>query len=86
MKGELPKETLERKKSPLAQDPLELQISGKNWSPLPLREKTWIKEMVDIERLETCLKLNNGEALYDNLRPVSLGRWLKSVEMKRGIQ
>jgi asparagine synthase (glutamine-hydrolysing) len=86
MKGELPKETLERKKSPLAQDPLELQISGKSWSPLPLREKTWIKEMVDIKRLETCLKLNNGEALYDNLRPVSLGRWLKSVEMKRGIQ
>ena len=86
MKGELPKETLERRKSPLAQDPFELHIFEKKWSPLPLLENAWIKEMVDIRRLETCLELNSREAFNENLRPVSLGRWLKSVEMKRGIQ
>jgi len=32
------------------------------------------------------LETNNREAVYENLRPVSLARWLKSVEMKRGIQ
>jgi len=86
MKGELPKETLERPKTPLTQDPLELHVFQKKWSALPFTEKALIEELVDVERLQTCLNFNSREGLYENLRPVSLGLWLKSVEMKRGIQ
>ena len=86
MEGELPKETLERPKTPLTRDPLELHIFQKKWSALPFQQNVLIEEMVDVERLQTCLNFNNQQGLYENLRPVSLGLWLKSVEMKRGIQ
>ena len=85
MKGELPKETLERPKTPLAQDPLALHVSKKKWTAPPLREGARISEWVDVARLENCLR-SNTPPLYENLRPFSLEQWLKSVEMKRGIQ
>jgi asparagine synthase (glutamine-hydrolysing) len=86
MKEELPKATLRRPKAPLARDPLELHVSERKWSALPLKETEWIKEMVDVRRLEDSLRSGSKGALYEDLRPVSLGRWLKSVEMKGGIQ
>lgn len=80
MKGELPRETLKRPKTPLAQDPLKLHIFEKKWSPLPLSENVWIKEMVDVQRLENFLKSNGREAFYENLTPMSLGLWLKALK------
>ncbi len=86
MKGELPKETSERPKTPLTRDPLELHATQKKWSALGFGENALIKSIVDVERLGNCLRTNNREGLYENLRPLSLELWLKSVEMKRGIQ
>src|SRR5262249_48296965 len=87
MKGFLPKETVERPKTPLARDPLELHFSQQKWSPTPLSELSAAsKQLVDVSRLENCLKIGTGDSLYANLRPISLDRWLKSVEMKRRIQ
>jgi len=86
MKGELPPATLERPKTPLTHDPLELHVTKKKWTALPLMENERISEMVNIQQLKNCLLRGGKEALYENLRPVSLGLWLKSVEMKRGIQ
>jgi asparagine synthase (glutamine-hydrolysing) len=86
MKGELPKETLQRPKTPMMQDPLELHVAEKKWSAPHFGENAFIKSMMDVERLESCLKANSEHALYENLRPLSLELWLKSVEMKRGIQ
>jgi asparagine synthase (glutamine-hydrolysing) len=87
MRDFLPKATIERPKAPLAQDPLRLQVSQKKWNPLPLGELSAAsKELVDVSRLENCIRLSTGDLLYSNLRPVSLDRWLKSVEMNRGIQ
>jgi asparagine synthase (glutamine-hydrolysing) len=82
MKDLLPKETVERPKTPLAQDPLELHVSQRKWSPLPLGSLSEAsKELVDASRLENCLRVSTRESLYSNLRPVSLDRWLKNVEM-----
>ena len=87
MKDVLSKETVERPKSPLAQDPLELHVSQRKWSPLPLGELSpMLNGFIDVSRLANCITESSGEALYLNLRPVSLDRWLKSVEMRRGIQ
>jgi asparagine synthase (glutamine-hydrolysing) len=86
MIGELPKETLKRPKAPLARDPLELWMRERNWSPLPLADMRRIQGMVDIETVKNSLRSSNWETIYENLRPISLGLWVKSVEMERGIQ
>ncbi|HWZ98162.1 MAG TPA: asparagine synthase-related protein [Candidatus Dormibacteraeota bacterium] len=87
MKDALPKETLERPKTPLAQDPLALQVEQRKWTPAAPREFSGLlQEIVDVRRLGNCLQRSSRDALYANLRPVSFERWLKSVEMKRGIQ
>jgi asparagine synthase (glutamine-hydrolysing) len=87
MRETLPRETVERAKTPLARDPVELQVAQGKWSPLPLEEfPPYLREVVDMRRLANCLRSKDRRSLYTNLRPISLGRWLKSVEMKRGIQ
>jgi asparagine synthase (glutamine-hydrolysing) len=87
MKDFLPKETVERPKMPLRQDPLELHVSEGKWSPMPLGDFLPVsRELVDASRLENCIKVSRGDSLYSNLRPVSLNLWLKSVEMNGRIQ
>jgi asparagine synthase (glutamine-hydrolysing) len=87
MVGGLPNETLKRPKTPLAADPVELHIKVKQWNPASLGELSApLKHLIDKKRLEACLLESEGESMYAALRPVSLDRWLKSVEMPRGIQ
>ncbi len=87
MVGELPDETVKRPKTPLAADPLELWIKEKRWNPAPGGELcALLKELVDEKRLETSILRSEGEAMFAALRPLSLDRWLKSVEMPRRIQ
>jgi len=89
MRGMLPPETLKRRKVPLLKDPLLVWMQQRNWSPLPLLGNlnvNSLEEMVDDRKLESALKASNAEAIYENLRPITLGLWLKSVEMSRGIQ
>jgi hypothetical protein len=87
MAGELPDETLRRPKTPLAADPLELHIKEKHWKPVLDSELSpALDEIVDQKRLVACLAQGEGEAMHAALRPVSLDRWLKGVEMPRRIQ
>jgi hypothetical protein len=87
MLGELPDETAKRPKTPLAADPVELWIKEKHWNPAPGGELCGLlKELVDEQRLEACILRCEGEAMFAALRPVSLDRWLKSVEMPKRIQ
>jgi len=87
MKNLLPKETVERAKAPLAHDPLALQVAQGKWNPLPLQNlSSYLREVVDPICLQNSLRSADPEHLYMNLRPISLGAWLKGVEMKWGIQ
>ncbi len=62
MKGELPLETVERPKSPLAQDPLELQMAQGKWHVPPLAEyAAALSGIVDTARLENCLERNKAK-------------------------
>ena len=89
MKGALPPETLKRQKMPLLKDPLLVWVRQKNWNPLLLLDTVNVNlldEMVDRRKLESALRASNGGAIYQNLTPLTLGLWLKSVEMSRRIQ
>jgi len=87
MVGELPPETLMRPKTPLAADPVELRVREKQWNPAPSGELSApLNEMVDQVRMQACISRGEGEMLYAALRPISLDRWLKGVEMPRRIQ
>lgn len=89
MRGILPPGTLTRPKAPLARDPLEIWVKQRNWSPLPLLDTVNINSlqaMVDRGKWENTLKVSNSNVNYESLRPLTLAWWLKSVEMKRGIQ
>jgi asparagine synthase (glutamine-hydrolysing) len=87
MVGELPNETLQRPKTPLAADPVELHIKERQWNPAPTGELAApLGDLIDQERLQASLERSAGESMYAALRPVSLDRWLKSVEMPRRIQ
>jgi len=85
MEGALPPETLQRHKTPLLKEPLLVWVEQKNWSPVPLLDSANVNllcEMVDRRKWKSALKASNGAVLYENLRPITLGWWLKSVEMK----
>ena len=87
MVGELPYETVTRPKTPLAADPMELWIKEKHWNPAPGTELCpLLREIVDEKQLAACILSSEGEAMLAALRPVSLDRWLKSVEMPKRIQ
>jgi len=78
---------VKRPKTPLAADPMELWIKEKHWNPAPRGELcALLKEFVDEKRLETSILRSEGEAVFAALRPLSLDRWLKSVEMPKSIQ
>jgi len=85
MEGALPPETLQRQKAPLLKDPLLVWMQQRNWSPSSLSDNAKVnllREIVDQRELENTLRAGNEEAIYQNLRPITLGWWLKSVEMK----
>jgi len=83
----LPEEVRLRPKTPLAGDPLALQVRNRRWSPLPLPQPTTaVKFFVDWERLAAILENASGNSLWRDLRPVLLNHWLKDIEKARGIQ
>jgi asparagine synthase (glutamine-hydrolysing) len=87
MTGMLPEEVRLRLKTPLAGDPLGLQVRSGSWSPLPLPQPTTAVEFfVNWERLSGILASNSGGALWRDLRPLLLNRWLKDVEKVGRIQ
>ncbi|GAC1635739.1 MAG: lasso peptide isopeptide bond-forming cyclase [Candidatus Acidiferrum sp.] len=86
MVGLLPKETLSRPKAPLASDPVWLHVK-KGWRPgIQENISPLVAEMVDVKRLQNCTQNAELDQTLSSLKPVTLDRWLKSIEMKRGIQ
>ena len=89
MRGSLPQETLSRPKSPLACDPLQAWSKQRDWSPLSVLDTINVnlfESMIDKGKLQNALAARTWLANYEDLRPVTLAWWLKSVEMDRGIQ
>lgn len=83
MRGRLPEAIRTRPKTPMAQDPFELlsfegiqeRINSEPPSPV-------LRKFVNWEIFPRILKESAPESMSLNLRPVSLGLWLKSVEKK----
>lgn len=87
MANELPSATLQRPKTPLPADPVELHTKEKQWKlDLESDLSASLGEIIDQKRLAASLAQGEGEAMQAALRPVSLERWLKGVEMPKRIQ
>jgi asparagine synthase (glutamine-hydrolysing) len=81
VRGLLPEAVRMRPKAPLLGDSLTLFVQSGDWKPVPLPEPTSeLQTLVDWKHLGTILSQAKGSALWVALRPVSLNRWLKSVE------
>lgn len=86
MVGRLPIETLKRAKTPLVEDPVLLQLRKRQWRPeVPTELSTKVRDIVDRELLEKSSQSETEEPL-SFLRPITLDRWLKTIEKKRSIQ
>lgn len=87
MVGSLPKETLTRPKTPLPDDPVLLHLRKKQWTlEMPQGFSSDVQDIVDRKRLENCWQGGQADEALSFLRPITLDRWLKSIEMKRRIQ
>ena len=79
MRGLLPEEIRLRPKTPLQGDPLELHVERGAWNPAPLPKiAAELREFVNWEQLRATVADSAGSTLWVNLRPVSLGYWLKA--------
>jgi asparagine synthase (glutamine-hydrolysing) len=77
----LPTNIRRRPKTPLLGDALKILAEGGRWNPLPLPPPTAeVTTYVDWKQLGATLAEPAGSSLWDNLRAVSLNRWLKGIE------
>jgi asparagine synthase (glutamine-hydrolysing) len=78
MKGLLPEEIRTRPKTPLLQDPLQLQIEKGAWRWAPLSGNAeGIRSFVDMDRMNATLATIQGSNAWRDLQPVSLLYWLR---------
>jgi len=83
MRGMLPEEIRSRPKTSLPAEPIGLFVGSNRWSPLPLPEPPpELRTYVDWKLLGATLRTETGSKLWAGLRPISLGHWLKSIEIK----
>jgi asparagine synthase (glutamine-hydrolysing) len=81
MRGKLPEKIRSRAKTPLPVDPLDCFIENNKWSSLPLpKPPAELLTYVDWQKLGATLGTASGSTLWNSLRPVSLGYWLKGIE------
>ncbi len=87
MQGHLPTEVLNRRKTPMARDPLEVCLATGKWTPkLPNRSPALMHRFFDWERWSATLKSKPGFTVGANLYPLVLVEWVKDVENGRGIE
>jgi asparagine synthase (glutamine-hydrolysing) len=87
VRGLLPEEIRLRPKTPLRGDPLLSHVENFHWSPLPPSQPApALRAYVDWERFCAILNKSTGAALWDDLRPVPLNRWLKTIENEEWIK
>ena len=87
MKGLLPSAVVQRPKTPLRKDPLEVCAERRQWiSRVPKEAPEALKEFVNWGKwCETFLQ-SKGCLNWESVRPISLLHWLNAVENRRGIQ
>ncbi len=83
----LPAILLERPKTPLVRDPLEICAEQRDWMErLPKEAPAGVKEFVKWDKWCETLYHSKGSLSWMILRPASLFHWLKAVENRRRIQ
>jgi asparagine synthase (glutamine-hydrolysing) len=86
MKGRLPVAVLQRPKSPLATDPLEVCQQKRTWTPAACEPPKGILPYVNWTKYIETLEQVKGSLRLEILCPISLAHWLKDVENGGGIQ
>jgi len=87
MRGLLPVEIVERKKTPLVSDPLLVCQQKDGWHPqLPKNPPKSLEEFVEWRSWLATLENSKGLLSWENLYPLALAYWLKAIENARGIQ
>jgi hypothetical protein len=84
----LPERVLNRPKAPLASDPLEIMLrKGNDWrSNLSLETPASLERYVLTAKWRETLETSQGSIHVEDLRPLTLGLWLKDIENTRLIQ
>jgi asparagine synthase (glutamine-hydrolysing) len=81
MAGLLPDSVLLRRKTPLAGDPLLLHAEKNGWQPvLPNNPCPRLAKFVDLKSFTATSHPARCLSLWDEIRPIALDLWLKSVE------
>ncbi len=80
MHGVLPKQVIERPKTPLAVDPLqeELRLGNRNWTN-KLKQLSEIGDYVDSGKIALPKENTDSYVLWENLRPLNLNHWLATL-------
>jgi asparagine synthase (glutamine-hydrolysing) len=86
MKGRLPVAVLQRPKSPLATDPLEVCQQKRTWTPAACEPPKGILPYVNWTKYIETLEQVKGSLRLETLCPISLAHWLKDVENGGRIQ
>ena len=87
MRNALPIAVVERPKTPLGKEPLEVCSDQRGWiSRLPREAPGGLKEFVNWGKWCETFNHSKGSLSWVILRPASLLYWLKAVENSKGIQ
>jgi asparagine synthase (glutamine-hydrolysing) len=87
MRDKLPRVVVERPKTPLRKDPLEVCGEGREWaSKMPKAAPAVLEEFVNWGKWCETLNHHKGSLTWGILRPVCLLHWLKAVEKRKGIE
>jgi len=87
MKNTLPSTVVERPKTPLLKDPMELCANYREWiSDLPQKAPEALEKFVNWGKWWETFHHSKGSLSWTILRPVSLLYWLKAVENGKGIK
>lgn len=80
VRGILPKQVIERPKTPLAVDPLqeELRLGNRNWTN-KLKQFSEIGDYVDCGKIALPKENTDSYVLWENLRPLNLNHWLATL-------
>jgi len=87
MKAMLPAKVVERPKTPLRRDPLEVCSGRQEWvSSLAKGAPETLEKFVNCEKWCETFDCSKGSLTWVNLRPLSFLHWLKAVENRKRIQ
>jgi asparagine synthase (glutamine-hydrolysing) len=87
MRGALPSAVVERPKTPLRKDPLEVCAGRQEWiSRLPREAPEGLEKFVNWGKWCETFYHSKGSLSWISLRPVSLLHWLKAVEKRKGFK